>query len=296
MINTETFRTDSLFRIPELILFSGMIICLLGLLGIIIPVLSPAAPVAGILCGFWLSGYAVMTILFPYIASGERVVTVIGSILSSITFLTLSALACEFSGRNAFSDSSVPQVTPFFTSIILLYSTFFVLMALIVVFSRSDRTTIPEFFIETGFGLKSQIPVVLAAAAIILLFCGAAVWILSTTEPGEVTELWLLNGNGTAEDYPSAVHAGEKLTSIIGIHSQEKGTTNFLLTITVQNRTVNSKKLQLAEGERSEFPVTIDQFPGNPGETVRIRYNLFRGGENQNTTPYRSVSEGIRIL
>nr|WP_319540317.1 DUF1616 domain-containing protein [uncultured Methanospirillum sp.] len=295
MINTETFRTDSLFRIPELILFSGMIICLLGLLGIITPVLYPAAPVAGLLCGFWLSGYAVMTILFPYTASGERVVTVIGSILSSITFLTLSALACEFSGKDAFSDSPVPQVTPFFTSIILLYSTFFVLMALIVVFSRSDRTTIPEFFIEAGSGLKSRIPPILAAAALILLFCGAAAWILSATEPREVTEVWLFNANGTAENYPSSVHTGEKLTSIIGIHSQERGNTTFILTTSVQNRTVNSRTLGLAEGEKAEFPVTIDQVSGTPGETVRIRYDLFRG-DNQNTTPYRSVSEGIRIL
>jgi len=295
MINTETFRTDSLFRTPELILFSGMIICLLGLLGIITPPLYPAASVAGLLCGFWLSGYAVMTILFPYTASGERVVTVIGSILSSITFLTLGALICEFSGKDAFSDSPVPQVSPFFTSIILLYSTIFVLMALIVVFSRSDRTTIPEFFTETGSGLKSLIPVVLAGAAIILLFFGAAVWILSATDPGEVTELWLLNANGTAEDYPSSVHVGEGLTSIIGVRSQEKGNTTFILMTSVQNMTVNSRSLKLAEGEKAEFPVTIDQIPGSPGETVRIRYDLFMR-ENLNTTPYRSVSEGIRIL
>ncbi len=295
MINTETFRTDSLFRIPELILFSGMIICLSGLLGIFIPTLYLAACVAGLLCGFWLSGYAVMTILFPYTASGERVVTVIGSILGSITFLTLGSLTCELSGKEAFTDTPVPQVTQFFTSIILLYSTLLVLIALIVVFSRSDRTTIPEFFTEAGAEIKSQIPAFLAGAAIIILFCGSTAWILSATEPQEATELWLLNMNGTADKYPTSVHSGETLTSIIGIRSHEEGNTTFLLTTDVQNSTVNSKKLELAEGEITEFPVTIDNIPRNPGETVRIRYELFKG-DNENTTPYRSVSEGIRIL
>jgi|GEM_PF-6450323 len=295
MINTETFRTDSLFRIPELILFSGMIICLSGLLGIFIPTLYPAACVAGLLCGFWLSGYAVMTILFPYTASGERVVTVIGSILSSITFLTLGALTCELLGKEAFTDTPVPQVTQFFTSIILLFSTLLVLIALIVVFSRSDRTTIPEFFTEAGAEIKSQIPIFLAGTAIIILFCGSAALILSATEPQEATELWLLNANGTADKYPTSVHSGETLTSIIGIRSHEEGNTTFLLTTDVQNRTVNSKTLELAKEEITEFPVTIDNIPGNQGETVRIRYELFKG-DNENTTPYRSVSEGIRIL
>jgi len=295
MTKKETFRTDSLFRIPELFLFLGILICLLGLLGIIIPTFYQVACIAGLLCGFWLSGYAVMTILFPYTTSGERVVTVIGSILISITFLTLGALTCEFTKNQAFTYIPQPQVTPFFTSIILLYSVVLMLMSLIVVFSRTDRTTIPEFFNETGLDLRGNLPVVLAGIVIILIFSGAAVWTLSTSIPGEVTELWLLNADGTAEDYPSSLHAGEGLSSIIGIHSQEKKNTKFILKTTVHNKTIDTRSFELADGETTEFPVTIDQVPGDSGETVRIVYDLFTT-ENLNTTPYRSVSEIVRIV
>jgi uncharacterized membrane protein len=294
MNNKGTFRIDSLFRIPELILLSGLILCFLGLLGIIIPYLSLAASIAGIFCGFWLSGYAVMTVLFPFKASGERIVTIIGSLLCSITFLTVGALVCEFIGKQAFSYLPYPSVTHFFTSIILLYTTVLVLIALIVVYSRSDRSTISEYISEAGSELHRYVPAVAAGLLMVLLFLGAVSWILSTAQPAEKTELWLLNMNHTAGDYPTSVHVGEGLTSIIGIHNQEKNT-RFILETKIQNDTISSRSVNLGKGEITEFPVIINNLPGSPGDAVRITYNLFPE-DGLNTKPFRSVSESIRIL
>ncbi|PWR74712.1 DUF1616 domain-containing protein [Methanospirillum lacunae] len=294
MNNKGMFRTDSLLRIPELILLSGLILCVFGLLGILIPYLGPATSIAGIVCGFWLSGYAVMTILFPFKASGERIVTIIGSLLCSITFLTVGALVCEFIGNRAFSYLSDPGVTPFFTSIILLYTTIFVLIALIVVYTRSDRITISDFISEAGSELHKYVPIVAAGLLTILLFLGVALWILSAAQPAETTELWLLNMNHTAADYPTSVHAGEGLTSIIGIHNQEKNTRFFLVT-KIQNDTISSRPVILDKGEMTEFPVIINNLTGSQGDKVKITYNLFTE-DGLNTTPFRSVSESIRIL
>lgn len=296
MNNKGIVRTDSLFRIPELILLSGLILCVFGILGVIIPDIGIAASIAGVFCGFWLSGYAVMTVLFPFKASGERIITIIGSILCSITFLTAGALVCEFIGKQAFSYLPDPVVTPFFTSIILLYTTFFVLIALIIEYSRTDRVTLFEYIYRTGSEFSRYVPFIVAGLLILFLFLGAISWILSAVQPGETTELWLLNANHTAGDYPSSIHTGESLTSIIGIHNQEKNT-RFILETKIQNNTIDSRPVTLTKGEMTEFPVTINNLPGSPGDIVRVTYNLFtEDGLNTTTTPFRSVSESIRVV
>lgn len=279
----------------ETILFSGLIICLIGFLGLIIPVLNPVESVIGLLCCFCLSGYAVMSILFPGSVSVERFVTITGTVLISITLLTLGALVCEVTGKPAFSYGAVPSVTPYFTFIILLYTGALVLVSLIIVLKRSDRTATGTYPNQAGTGLFSQILFPITVALIIGMFIIAGVWILPSTQPAPVTELWLLTAKGVAGEYPSSIHAGENLTNIIGVQNEEGTDSEFLLVTRVNEGVAASRTFFIKNGEEQEFPISLDHLPGVAGEKVHITFDLYTNLD-QNTLPYRNVSEVVRIV
>jgi len=282
----ETKLPDS----PEIFLLAGLTICIFGVIGLVIPALSVLLSGAGVLCALWIPGFATMTLFHPQQKDGWRCGVGIGSILISVTLLTIAALILEQLRVPAFESHAGFHVTSYLTGFILLYSSILTVSGLIIYQRYHQR-----IHTQALSHLRESLPTII----IILLITGAftlgSTWILSQIQPERSTELWLLSENGTAGSYQTTATSGGVFTAFIGIKDYSSSQSEFFLITKVNGTIVKTKELHIPPEGEVIFPVTINPMPGVPGDLKLISYDLYQK-KSSVETPFRRVSLPVRIV
>ncbi|MFH1381960.1 MAG: DUF1616 domain-containing protein [Chloroflexota bacterium] len=128
---------------------------------------------------------------------------------------------------------------------------------------------------------------VLTAILILAILSTVAALGYVVTNPAEesFTEFYLLGLDGTADNYPGQLRAGEPGKVIVGIINREHETTTYRLQITVDgavNREITPVTLQ--HGEKWEEAISF--LPGHTGDRQKVEFLLYR---QEQTEVYRSL-------
>lgn len=134
--------------------------------------------------------------------------------------------------------------------------------------------------------LRFALTTVLAVALLVSLG-GAAYVAVNPPETGTpYTELYVLNEQGVAADYPTNLSVGEEGTVLVGIANDEHETVEYELVVGTEQRTIERQSITLGDGESTERRVgyAFDE----PGATV-VRFQLYRGSASSDGEPYRQT-------
>lgn len=138
---------------------------------------------------------------------------------------------------------------------------------------------------DTGHGgVRAVLPEsrwrrLLTIGLLLALICAAVGLIYAGITPGQseaqFTELYLLNEDRNASDYPTTLSTGESAAILVGVQSHEAGTRSYRVEVVLDNRSVETYELRLRPGQRIERTVTFT--PQTPGQS-RLTVHLYRGG------------------
>ena len=150
----------------------------------------------------------------------------------------------------------------------------------------------------------------IALVASIVLAAGTLAYVVATPRPGDrFTEFYVLDANGTVEDYPSRLNVSENATVILGVVDHEftavsytvearlvtvqlryNATTGQNDTVEIANATLATIPMGLEDGKSWESPYTFAI--AAPG-TYKLRFLLYEGAPQP--TPYRGLHLWITV-
>jgi uncharacterized membrane protein len=191
--------------------------------------------VLGVLFMLFIPGYVLVSALFPCKRQGEgiNVIERIGlSLAASIALVPLFGLALNFS---PFGIRFVPLLLImclfiFGVGSIALYRWY--VTPIEERFSRSFTVSLPVF--ENRFDkVITLVLAVLIITSIVLL-----VYVVVIPRVGEkFTEFYVLNVNGTTDQYPQNLSVGENISVILGISNHEYRTITYTIEVWLVNET-----------------------------------------------------------
>ena len=149
-----------------------------------------------------------------------------------------------------------------------------------------------------------------ALVASIVVAAGTLAYVVATPRPGErFTEFYVLDANGKAKDYPSALNASENATVILGVVNHEFAAVNYTVevrlvtvefrynatsgrndTMELANATLDTLPVGLAHGGTWEQPYT---FAIAQAGDYKLRFLLYRGPVQGD--PYRFLHLWIHV-
>lgn len=271
------------------ILLTGFTICLAGLPGLIIPGAGFLTTFAGVASALWISGFAVMTLLCPHEDPGHWE-TILGSILISLTILTLIALACETAGVRAFEAEDGYAVSAPFTGGVILTAGVLTLGAGILRIPRPYH--LPELT-----GITPRVREILPATLIMIGCCGllaGLMYIPVMLPPEPSAEIWLLHTDGRAGGYQLTGVPGGTFSAMVGIKASPHESRNLMLVVRENNDRVSWQRINLPDSGFTLHPFTVRNLTGRPGEVVLITAELSLN-TSSGKGPDRRVSLPVRL-
>jgi uncharacterized membrane protein len=178
--------------------------------------------------------------------------------------------------------------TPWGLSLLLILMScfgFIIAFSMLALYRRMKTPVEERFFIRFDFGLpKGELPrtdkilTILIVASLIV--AGSVLgYVVVTQKTGErYTEFYILDKNGTTEDYPKNLTVGESKTIIVGIVNHEGERTNYSIKINLLNKTDDMNdtwnySIAVNDDERHEFNF---DFSIASNDTYRLEFLLFR--------------------
>jgi uncharacterized membrane protein len=132
---------------------------------------------------------------------------------------------------------------------------------------------------------------VLTAALLLLIAmaaCLTAYVISAASNSDPFTEFYILDSNGTANNYPRELIMYEPQPVIVGVVNHEHRAMDYDLAITLENATSSYKlyeeHIQLADKGNWTRPVNIT--PPISGTRMKVSFNLYANGDM--SVPYRN--------
>ncbi len=113
-----------------------------------------------------------------------------------------------------------------------------------------------------------------------------AMTVTASTSASSAASFYVLDANGTDENYPTKLHLGEPATVLVGVRRMEPGEANYILQVRLDGRVL--KTLSRWLGRWSEWEQKVSFVPDRVGESQKLEFLLFRDlvrGE-----PYRRFS------
>jgi uncharacterized membrane protein len=126
-------------------------------------------------------------------------------------------------------------------------------------------------------GLDRALSLSLVIAIVAALGCLG--YVVAAPKPGEkFTEIYILNTEGRAEDYPRQVKLGEPVAIIIGVVNHEKQPVNYRVDIVIDGIENTQADIgTLADEEKWEQVVGF--IPQHSGEGQKVEFWLYRDGD-----------------
>lgn len=148
---------------------------------------------------------------------------------------------------------------------------------------RSENTTDSERLQTLQFALTAVF-----AVALVVALAGVVFVAVNPPATGSAhSELYLLNEQGVAADYPTNLTVGEEGTITVGVVNHERTTVEYNVVVRTQDRTIASRSLTLSDEESWQRPIS---YSFDESGTVRLRVLLSRGSDsNPETDTYRST-------
>lgn len=149
---------------------------------------------------------------------------------------------------------------------------------------------------ETRIGSMSLSRVATWALALAVGLSVLGVVYVAITPPAvtdSYSELYLLDSNGTASDYPTNLTPGETGTFAVGVANHEHETMTYRIELRYGDRTIETIEPTVAGGETWEDEVS---FEADAVGQERLRILLFRGdGGGASGDPYRETSLLVNV-
>jgi len=252
---------------------------------------------------------AVTLILFPLVAFTSGVPRIIFGLCLVLFFPGYTLLSALFPGKGALSGierialsfglslAVVPltglilNYTPWGIRLypVLISITLFILISSAVAWRRQRRLS-PEERLYVAFSLKSPqwakmgtldkgLSIGLIVAIVAALGCLG--YVIANPRQGEqFTEFYVLGLEGTAENYPKQVIAGEEAKVILGVVNHEYQPTSYHIEVRING--VKDKELHtgiLAREEKWERAISFTL--NNAGPNQKVEFWLYKGEERQ---------------
>jgi uncharacterized membrane protein len=263
------------------------LVTIFSIISVVAPVLNDSfiRTILGLLFILLLPGYALIAALFPKIDDLDGIERLALSFGLSIAVAPLIGLGLNYTPFGI-------RLTP-----ILVSLSIFTISMLFVSFLRRKR--IPEedrfsvdfsgFFhsVKSSFSSENRTDKFLSivlVASIVLTISMTGYVIASPKEGEKFTEFYILGPNGKASDYPTNLTAGEKGSVIVGVVNHEYSTINYQMVVKINNRTLSTRNITLANNEKYE---NTFNFTAPGGGKQKLEFLLYKLPDN--ATAYRSL-------
>ncbi|MFN3383913.1 MAG: DUF1616 domain-containing protein [Archaeoglobaceae archaeon] len=121
-----------------------------------------------------------------------------------------------------------------------------------------------------------------------LLACIAlTIYVALNPKEESFTEFYILGEKGRASDYPTHLFVNESAKVIVGIVNREHENLTYVFRVKVDNRTIYEEKINLAHGEKIEFPFV---FSLSEEGRKKVEFLLYR-----NESVYRSLHLWVNV-
>lgn len=181
------------------------------------------------------------------------------------------------------------------TSVVICLYCLILILVSVTWFSRSklspgERFSLKLDFLSENLNAMSSTDKVMVLIIAIVIFIGGGMLIYIAMHPPEeqFTEIYLLDENGTTDNYPSNLSVNESGSIIIVVVCHEQQTTDYTTVITLipesgVNRTLAEYNLTLADEEEWR---QVFNFSVNESGKYKLNVELLKDEE---TTPYATT-------
>jgi len=262
--------------------------------------------ILGLLFVLFLPGYALIAALFPGSKDIDWIERVALSFGLSIAVVPLLGLVLNYTPWGIRLESIITTVLMF--TIGMCAVAYYRRMRLPVEDRLSIAVSIPSSAWKEYAPVDKALTIGLVAS--VILAAGVFAYVMTVPREGEkFTEFYILDKNGTADNYPTRLNASEVGTVIIGIVDHEFSTINYTVdvvlttiiyvynassgqndTIEIANVTLDSQSMVLDSGMTWEQPFNFSIV--QPGDYT-LRFMLYK--DPQQTEPYRSLHLWIKV-
>lgn len=238
----------------------------------------------------FLPGYSLVSAMWTRKSELDWLERVALSLGLSIAIVALAGLGLNYT----------PWGITLTSVVICLY--FLILILVSVTWLRRSRLSPEErfslkfdFLSENLNAMSSTDKVMVLIIAIVIVIGGGMLIYIAMHPPEEqYTELYLLDENGTTDDYPSNLSVNESGSIIIVVVCHEQQTTDYMIVITLMpesgiNRTFAEYNLTLADDEEWR---QVFNFSVNESGKYKLDIGLLKDDE---TTPYATTHIWIDV-
>jgi len=255
-------------------------ITLFALICILTPTLNTTLlrPIVGVIIISFLPGYTILAAVFPSKKDFNHIERIVFSLVLSPVTIALVGVAVNFTPPGI----GVESITVSLAIIV-------VLTALIANRRRHDLSTaespffsltsvkrIPELIIPVSDDRSQKI----VSVVLVIAICAAGLsltYIVTTPRPSEhYTEFYVLDQNGTTENYPSTIKLGQNCSVVLGVRNHEYKSATYNLTVLLGNDTeshvIYANQLNL--GQDQKWEQLIELKPDITGTSLRLEFKL----------------------
>ena len=123
-----------------------------------------------------------------------------------------------------------------------------------------------------GLRIDRILTVILIISIIVAI--GMTVYLIVTPKEGEkFTEFYILGMNGTADEYPTELMAGEVAGVIIGVVNHEYSNSTYLLEVKINETIIGQESIRLSHNETWEEPFEFGL--NETGEDQKLEFLLY---------------------
>ncbi len=254
---------------------------------------GPLRVVLGLVFILFLPGYVIVSALFPKAEDLDTIERVALSFGLSIAVVPLIGLMLNY--------------TPWGIRLEPILASLFVLIVSISIIAWYRRNQIPledRFCIIITIELPkgedvTTIDKILTIILVISIIIAVSVliYVIAVPKEGETfTEFYIVNENGTAENYPGDLTIGENGTVIVGVICREHERSTYTIVIELvnltgerENITLQQYDLTLEHDQRNE---TVFNFIVSENGTYKLQFLLYI---DDNKGPYRELHLWINV-
>ncbi len=267
----------------------AILIPLLSILFIYIPSLQDTIvrTVLGLSLVFFLSGYSLISMLFPRRNELEWIERFILSFGLSIVIVPLFGLILNYTPYGI-------RLEP----ILIVLSIFTIFCSLVAWMRRmklpiEDKFKFPFEIFKFNLGqtvLDNCLSIVLLAS--IIGSCATLIYgVVTPNNDEQFTEFYILGSDGTASDYPSNLMVGEEGEVIIGLVNHERENVTYRLKVIFNGVLIYEEHLSLIENEKGESPFIFKAT--KKGENQRLEFLLYK---EQQSEIYRTLHLWVNVI
>ncbi len=255
----------------------------LCMISIVTPILNETSirTILGLSLILFLSGYSVISFLFPKKDDLDAIERIAFSFGLSIAIVVLTGLVLNYT---PFGIRLMPAL--------IFLSTFTLLMS-IFAFIRRSRIPDKERFnvnfekhlknIKGSLNIKSKTDKILSVLLILSIVFAVFTIVYTIATPkqdAKFTEFYLLGPNGKASDYPTNLSVGETGNVTVGIVNNEYANVNYKMVVKLNNQTINEENITLSNGAKYEKPFTFEL--SESGKNQELEFLLYRLPDDTN--------------